>query len=171
MSIRGWTLLAAAPIVCFALGLVAGRSTAHPRVETRTETVTVEKRVEVAAKVADTATKADQGVQWRERVVYRKGGTVVVTREVVRRDEHEASTHAAETHVATSEHAGVTSTVRIVEPPRAAQWALGAFAGLGLDGGRHAGGEVSRRILGPLWLGVKVDATARAAMLSARLEF
>lgn len=171
MSIRGWTLLAAAPIVCFALGLAAGRSTARPRVETRTETVTVEKRVEVAAKVADTATKTDQDVQWRERVVYRKGGTVVVTREVVRWDEREVSTHTAETQATATEHAAVTSTVRIVEPPRAAQWALGAFAGLGLDGSRHAGGEVSRRILGPLWLGAHVDVPARAAMLSARLEF
>lgn len=171
MTTRGWTLLAAAPIVCFALGLVAGRSTARPRVITRTETVTVEKRVEVAAKVADTAVKSDQGIQWRERVVYHKGGTVVVTREVVRRDEHEASTHAAETHVTSSGRAVDTSTVRIVEPPRAAQWALGAFAGMGMDGARHAGGEVSRRVLGPLWLGAKIDATARIGMLSARVEF
>lgn len=171
MITRGWILLALAPVTCFALGVVAGRGTARPRVETRTETVTVEKRAEVAAKVADTATKTDQGVQWRERVVYRKGGTVVVTREVVRRDEHEVSTRTAETHVATSERAVATSTVRIVEPPRRAQWALGAFAGLGLDGARHAGGEVSRRILGPLWLGVRVDVPTRAGMLGVRVEF
>lgn len=165
-------LVLAGVVALFAGGFVSGRvSVPAARVVTRTETVTVEKRVEAAAKVADTATKTDQGVQWREKVVYRKGGTVVVTREVVRRDEHEASTHAAETKATTIEHAAATSTVRIVEPPRLAQWSLGAFAGLGLDGGRHAGGEVSRRILGPLWLGAKVDGVARVAMLSARVEF
>lgn len=165
-----WKRQAWVAVACLALAVVAfalGRHSAPTRVVT--QTVTVEKRVEVAAKVADTAVSTDKGVQWRERVVYRPGGVTVVTRETVRADTATATTHAAETHAVTAEHAA--ATLRIIERPRLAQWSLGAFAGAGLDGSRHAGGEVSRRLFGPIWLGAQVDAVARAGTLHVRLEF
>lgn len=159
------------------LSFVIGRGTQ--------KTVTVEKvrevekaaeqKVEAArAEIATVkASAASDATHWRTKTVYLPGGTVEVEKEVVREVEKKTEERAVQvvTKVVTQEK--VVFRDRLVEQlqPAPPSWAVGAAAGLGLDGRPRYGGQVEWRAGGPLWFTVGVDVPTRAATLGLRLEF
>lgn len=154
-------LIAAAALALLCASFVAGRYSRPARVET----VTVEKRVvEVReVKVAEQTKQAQ--TRWRTKVVTRPDGTRV---ETATTDRAEAS-HAQRRNETSARAEDDRRIVTVPAPlPR---WSVGANVGLGLDGRLRYGGEVSRRVAGPLWLGVQADVPTRSAALTARLTW
>jgi len=148
------------------------------------KTIEVEKvrEVEKAATAKVEAAKAevvavkkaanDDTTRWRTRTVYLPGGTVEVTKEVVREVEKKQEERAAQVITKTVVQERIVYKDReklvVAKPP---SWALGVGAGLGLDGRARYGGDVGRRLFGSLWLTAGVDVSTRAAQLGLRLEF
>jgi hypothetical protein len=168
------TFLAFLGAVC--LAFVIGRGTQ--------KTVTVEKvrEVERAAEQKVEAARAEVAtskqaantdhIQWRTKTVYLPGGTVEVTKEVVREVEKKTEERAAQVveRKVTVEKLVYRDRLQVVAAP-APRWAVGAAVGLGLDGRLRYGGQLERRVAGPLWLTAGVDVPTRAATLGLRLEF
>lgn len=161
MSRATW-LWSAATAAALVIGLAWGRYASPAKVRTLTVEHVVEKRIEV--KVADTSVV--EAVKWKTRIVTKPGGIRIVTLEAERNQV--AATHDATTVAVATER--LVYRDKLVESAKP-QWSAGVFAGAGLDGGRHLGGEVSRRLFGPVWAGVKVDVPAKAAMAGVRIEF
>lgn len=114
----------------------------------------------------------DQGVRWRERIVYRPGGTTTVIRTVEKRDETKATEAKAETASATTIETRTVEVekLKVVETARP-NWSVAARAGLGLDGKPRYQGEAGRRIVGGLWLTLGADVATRAALVGLRMDF
>jgi hypothetical protein len=133
-----------------------------------------EAKVEAArAEVATAKTAADSDkIQWRTKTVYLPGGTVEVTKEVVREVEKKTEERAAQvvTRRVTVEKVVWRDRLQVVAAP-APRWAVGAAAGVDLQGRLRYGGALERRVAGGLWFTAGVDVPTRAATLGLRLEF
>lgn len=167
---RSWPIVAGASAAALLAGGLAGRYLAPTKVETRTvETV---KTVEVERKVTDesavTKAVAEARATWErdrqdhtvvrtvyvegkisERIVYRDvdthaGGSTSTDRTTTTTD----TSHTDATRTAETDRKTETVTVRETVRP---DWRLAAQ--LRPAGTVFAGAEVSRRILGPAWLG------------------
>jgi hypothetical protein len=135
---------------------------------------TAEKQVQAArAEVAVAKRTADSdSTRWRTKTVYLPGGTVEVTKEVVREVEKKVgeTRTVVQTKVVTEEKVVYRDRLQVVaaRPPN---WAAGANAGVDLGGRLHYGGVLERRVAGGLWFTVGADVPSRAATLGLRVEF
>lgn len=143
----------AACLAALLVAFAAGRFTRHPETKWR-------ETVEVRTQYVD---------RWQERVVTREvvkervhketrtetqpsGATVTVA------VEDSATDSASGSDAAASGETTVAQTVKAEEvktESAAPSWRVSALGGLRFDGKRYYGGEVSRRIVGPIWLGVE----------------
>lgn len=168
---------AAAGLLLLALGGVIGRYTAPVRVEERERVVT--KTVEVQAKqkeetsVQSATDHQRDETNWRYRYVKRPDGRVEVTASSERKSGAEKETRREEARKEIQiEYRDVevaVEKVRIVETEKA-RWAVTAGAGLSTGLRTTYRGEVGRRMVGPLWVGIWAD-TTKTAGVSLRLEW
>lgn len=168
--------IAAATVIAAVAGFFLGRSTAPARVEVREKVV--EKTVEVAGKAKESASVEAENIVRRDetrRVVHEvrhRDGTVerTATSEAVRSSEAAAKREeqSREVEVRYVDKFIDRETVKVVEAK--ATWGIAARAGIASGPRAIYGAEVSRRVLGPLWLGVYAD-TTKAAGVQVRWEF
>jgi len=164
---RSRPALIAAAAASLGLAFVAGRLTAKPRVVEQVREVKVVEYREANAQA--TEGKRTITLDGPVKVVHRKfqcpdgkPSEETVTEKAPVRTETVTLTN---TTTDVREHRTHDERVRIV--PERDAWALGASVGMGLDGRRVVGVEVSRRVLGPLHLSLGVT-TDRTATIGAR---
>ena len=140
------------------------------------KTRTVDRVVQVKAESrAEIRQEAKQETVERVRVVYRwrKPDGSEVTKETEsegRRTETERRGSSEDRRVLALRHEQIAERVKLIERS-APNWGIGAQAGLRLGDLKPVfGGEVSRRVVGPVWLGAWAN-TSGAFGLSARVEF
>lgn len=161
-----------------AIGLLAsfvvGRATApgHSIATDRIADVKSDTSVHTVAAETKKAEATKEVVRWKTQTVYLPGGTVTVTKTVVKEAETKATASTTTSSTAAVVHETVRTEVheKIVTPPRP-RWAVGANAGYGLDGKLRYGGQLERRIVGGLWVTAGVDVTSKAALIGLRWEF
>ena len=160
---RKWLVGGVAALLALGLAFASGRFSKREqvRVETRVQTVEVERKVEVA-KVTARHVVVTHRV---EHVVNRPDGTSDVTRTEDTRDQELIAADAAMTAESTKSSDVATSSVTTNRP----DWVVGGMVGLSQDGVSY-GAHVQRRILGPVFLGV-YGTTRKEAGLSVALEF
>lgn len=159
------------------IGYAGGRYAQPARVEIREKVVT--KTVEVAAKTKEDTSVATREAdirtvtKWRIRTVEKPNGDVVTSAAGSTGTESSTKDHnektARETEVVYRDRVVTQETVKVVQSDRP-DWGLAA--GAGIRGGPAAvyRAEVSRRIVGPIWLGA-YGSTGKEAGLMLRLEF
>src|SRR4051812_13986897 len=164
----------AAVLGALALAFLCGRMTVPRQYVTVDKLVEVEKaaKAQVATAVAAKEAAKKEAIRWRTQTVYLPGGTVTVTKEVIKEVERKASESSATTAtvVETHERTKVEVHTKVVTAPLP-NWAIGASAGLDTGMRRHFQGDIGRRIIGPVWLTGTVDVTSRAALVGVRFVF
>jgi hypothetical protein len=156
VTARTRILIGSGVLVALALSFAAGRYSRPAHVETRTETVYRDRVVERQTKSTEVKATADVQVQTRTvtRWLPSPAGPIIERTE-------ETGTHA------TSSTAAVSTETRDVEAERVTtktqsttttqtdpdHWRIGVTAGLARSLDRIYGVDVSRRIIGPVWLG------------------
>lgn len=166
--------IAAATVIAAVAGFFLGRSTAPARVEVREKVV----EKQVAGKAKESASVEAENIVRRDetrRVVHEvrhRDGTVerTATSEAVRSSEAAAKREeqSREVEVRYVDKFIDRETVKVVEAK--ATWGIAARAGIASGPRAIYGAEVSRRVLGPLWLGVYAT-TAKEAGVQVRWEF
>jgi hypothetical protein len=155
MLLSKWTIGGSA-LALLVLGVAIGRFATPSKIIERDRIVETARDTELTwrAYVGHTETKNETKTKWETVTKWLPGGTVVQTQVAVQ--DH---TETASTDVKTSEGRLVEKLVeRVVEHERIVEakkpdWLFGASAGLRLDDGAPVyGGEVSRRILGPIFV-------------------
>jgi hypothetical protein len=159
--------IAAGVVVAILLvGYAFGRFTTPGKLIERDHIVETSRDTELTwhAYVGRTENKSTTKVAWKTETKWLPGGTVVQT--VVANSDH---TEASTTDVA--ESGGklkerivekIVDRERIVENEKP-DWLIGAKAGLRLDDGQPVyGGEISRRIIGPVFVGAWAQASGAA---------
>jgi hypothetical protein len=145
------------------VGYGTGRLTTPNKLIERDRIVETSRDTELTwhAYVGRTESKSETKVAWKTETKWLPGGVVVQT--IVANSDH---TKAASANVAENDGKLQERTVekivdheRIVESKKS-DWLVGAKVGLGLDGWKPVyGGEVTRRIIGPVFVGVWAQAS------------
>ena len=161
---RKWLVGGVAALLALGLAFASGRFSKREvvRVETRVQTIEVEKRVEVAKAVVHHVTIAHR----TEHVVSRPDGTSEVTTTVDSRDQELLAADVA--MAAEAARLNDVATSKVVEAS-APDWMIGGVIGLNKDGLAY-GAHAQRRILGPVFLGAW-GTTRKEAGLSVAVEF
>lgn len=161
-----------------ALSFVIGHGTRKTIEVEKIRTITAQAQTEIV-QAQTKALKAerdalDAKTHWRTKTVYLPGGTVEVTKEVVKEVERHHDEQAAQVVTKTVVQDRVVyrdvKTEKVVAAPLP-RWSVGARAGLNLDGRLQYGGEVGRRLIGGLWVTAGADVPNRAALVGLRVEF
>lgn len=158
-----------------AMGAALAGWLAHRQPMKLVETVrTVEKRVEVAKAVTSTAVQTAAATEAKTVTVTKwlPGGvvtkTVFVERAGTTTTNSQATATTEKSRVVLAEKAiQVTTSTETSRPA----WSAAGRVGLGLDLRPHYEAEVSRRVVGPIWLTISADITGRAALAGLRVEF
>jgi hypothetical protein len=170
MTISKWTAIGIAAAILL-LGYGFGRFTTPSKLIERDRIVETSRDTELTwhAYVGRTESKSETKVAWKTETKWLPGGTVIQT--VVANSDHTeaSSTDAATTDGKLKERIveKVVDHEKIVENKKP-DWLVGAKVGLQLDGWKPVyGGEVARRIIGPVFVGAWAQAggvtTTRAA--------
>lgn len=178
MTIPSKPLLVAAVPVAALLGVIIGRYTAHPRVETvekvRVETQykdrVVTKTVHDVQTVHDVATRTVTVTKWAKA----PDGTPVVTQEThqekqseTKRDDRSAK------HVDRVAEAQQTVVTLKTERPALPNWSVSLMPGVQFAGEKAVtlygpgviGASVERRIVGPVWMGAWASTSGAAGVV------
>ena len=165
MTLPRWTATGIA-VAILLVGYAFGRFTTPSKVIERDHIVETSRDTELTwhAYVGHTESKSETKVAWKTETKWLPGGAVVQT--VVANSDHteSASSNVAENDGKLQERIveKIVDHERIIESKKP-DWLVGAKVGLGLDGWKPIyGGEVSRRIVGPVF----VAAWAQAGGLS-----
>jgi hypothetical protein len=180
MTMPRWTTQALIAVGILALGYGLGRFTTPSKLVERDHIVTSEHDTDLTwhAYVGHTESKSETKTNWQTITKWLPGGTVVQT--VVAAQDH---TEATKTDVAENDGKlkervveKIVDHEKIVEAKKP-DWLIGAKVGSQLDGWKPVyGGEVLRRIIGPVFVGAWAQAeglsrTGAAAGLGVTLLF
>lgn len=171
------SLAGALGVAVLAIGVAIGRFTALTKTVEKVKTVEVTKEVAAKTNEEDThnATQADirSVTHWRVRYVQRPDGTVVTSasgdsgKSSDRETTHETAKRETEIKYVDRYIDREKLVIKETEKPA---WGVAARAGLSSGPRFVYGAEVSRRVLGPLWLGAYAT-TAKEAGVIARVEW
>jgi len=171
MTLSRWALAGIA-VAILLVGYSFGRFTTPSKLIERDHIVETSRDTELTwhAYVGHTESKSTTKVAWKTETKWLPGGTVVQT-VVANSDRTEASSTNTAVSDGTLKEKIVEKIVdreHIVESEKP-DWLVGAKVGLQLDGRKPVyGGEVARRIIGPVFVGAWVQAggvtTAGAAV-------
>ena len=155
MTISKWTA-AGGLAIALLVGLLFGRYAAPSRVMERDHIVTTDREIESTWRAYVGRTKVENNVRtrWLTKTVWAKDGSVTQTRQAAedRQTKQETTVDAREAKVREVVKYQEVVHEKIIEAKRP-DWLIGARAGLGLDRQPVYGGEIDRRILGPVWIG------------------
>ena len=159
----------------FVLGALTGRMTVPAKVVSVDRLVEVERaaKAQVATAQAETTKAKKANVRWMTKTEYLPGGTITVTKTVIKEVERQerATTATAAASTETREAAKTVVRERIVERDTRPKWSIAGRAGMGLDLKPRYQGEIGRRIWGGLWLTGGADISQRTALVGLRMEF
>lgn len=170
-------LIAALGLIILATGVAIGRATAPTKVVEKT--VTVERRVEVAAQTKEDASvetktaNVRNDTHWRIRYVARPDGSVVATASSDSGQSSAAATYREEakreTEVRYVDREKLIEKIVVKEAARPS-WSVGIGAGVRSGPSPVYQGNIGRRLIGPFWLGIYVT-TAKEIGAQLRMEF
>jgi hypothetical protein len=162
MTLSKWTAGGIA-LAILLVGFGFGRFATPSKVVERDRIVETTRDTELTwhAYVGHTESKIETKTQWQTVTKWEPGGTIIQTVQAVQDHTETAHTDTAQTDGKFTERVveKIVERERIVEA-KAPDWLLGGKAGLRLDTGTPVyGGEVARRIIGPVFAGAWVQAS------------